>query len=469
MQRLRNILAITAVRLSIVYTLIFSVVAVCIVFYMTASTAGIIRSQIQDSINREVRELASLYEIGGVNAVMLRLERSAAAPSANLYVAADPAGRIFAGNVRGLQPGVIERDGWSRRAFEYSRFETGDAKYRAIARVIELPNRMRLLVGRDLGEPEQFRTVIGRALILSIAAMVLVGLLTWALVGRRALTRLESVSQSTTRILAGDRSERLPVSGVGDEFDRLSTRLNAMLDRINLLDDGLRQVSDNIAHDLKTPLTRLRNKADAALGVAETEIERAALQEIIADSDQIIRTFNALLMISRVESGSSAAELAAQDLSAIVGDVAELYEPVAEHEGFAFSADIAEGIVVRGNRELLAQAISNLVDNAIKYGRSTDGAGSISVTLGAQGATAQIAVFDNGPGIAAEERDKVTERFARLEKSRTMPGNGLGLSMVRAVARMHSGTLEFSDNAPGLRATIRLPLMARGPVEGRSA
>ena len=469
MQRLRNILAITAVRLSIVYTLIFSVVAVCIVFYMTASTAGIIRSQIQDSINREVRELASVYEIGGVNAVMLRLERSAAAPSANLYVAADPAGRIFAGNVRGLQPGVIERDGWSRRAFEYSRFEAGDAKYRAIARVIELPNRMRLLVGRDLGEPEQFRTVIGRALILSIAAMVLVGLLTWALVGRRALTRLESVSQSTTRILAGDRSERLPVSGVGDEFDRLSTRLNAMLDRINLLDDGLRQVSDNIAHDLKTPLTRLRNKADAALGVAETEIERAALQEIIADSDQIIRTFNALLMISRVESGSSAAELTAQDLSAIVGDVAELYEPVAEHEGFVFSADIAPGIVVRGNRELLAQAISNLVDNAVKYGRSTDGAGSISVTLGAQGSTAQIAVFDNGPGIAAEERDKVTERFARLEKSRTMPGNGLGLSMVRAVAQMHSGTLEFSDNAPGLRATIRLPLMARGPVEARSA
>lgn len=468
MQRLRNILAITAVRLSIIYTLIFSIIAVCIVLYMTASTAGIIRGQIQDSINREVGELSSVYESGGVNAMMLRLERNASAPGANLYVVADPAGRIFAGNVRGLQPGVIERTGWTRRAFEYSRFEAGDARYRAIARVVELPNRMRLLVGRDLGEPEQFRTVIGRALILSIAAMVLVGILTWALVGRRALTRLESVSQSTTRILAGDRSERLPVSGVGDEFDRLSIRLNAMLDRINLLDDGLRQVSDNIAHDLKTPLTRLRNKADAALNACDGENERAALQEIIADSDQIIRTFNALLMISRVESGSSAAELTAQDLSAIVSDVAELYEPVAEQEGFAFSCDIAEGIGVRGNRELLAQAISNLVDNAIKYGRSPEGTGVISVTLGVHGAMAQIAVHDNGPGIAAEERDKVTERFARLEKSRTMPGNGLGLSMVRAIAQLHSGKLEFSDNGPGLRAMISLPLLARGPAEGRA-
>ncbi len=206
----------------------------------------------------------------------------------------------------------------------------------AIARVVELPNGMRMLIGRDLGEPERFRVIVMRALAFSLSAMLLVGLLTWILVGRRALTRLEMVSQSTERILSGDRTERLPVSGSGDEFDRLSIRLNAMLDRINTLDEGLRQVSDNIAHDLKTPLARLRNKAEAALAAQDGD-QRAVMQEIIGDTDQIIRTFNALLMISRVESGSVAGELTQQDLSSIVEDVAELYQPVAEEAGFEFS------------------------------------------------------------------------------------------------------------------------------------
>jgi signal transduction histidine kinase len=288
--------------------------------------------------------------------------------------------------------------------------------------------------------------------------MLLVGLLTWVLIGRRALKRVEMVSHSTDRILAGDRSERLPVVGTGDEFDRLSESLNAMLDRINALDEGLRQVSDNIAHDLKTPLTRLRNKADAALHSAGGGDQRVALQEIIGDTDQIIRTFNALLMISRVESGSVAAELNRQDLSMIVEDVTELYLPVAEDEGFSFVTEVESGVTVRGNRELISQALSNLIDNAINHGRAEAGPLRISVRLRTEGGMARVEIADSGPGISPEDHKRVTERFTRLEHSRTRPGNGLGLSLVRAVAQLHSGVLEFGSNEPGLKATLALPL-----------
>lgn len=460
MQRLRNFLAITSVRLSIAYTLIFGFVAVLIVFYMTGATANFFRRQIKASIDQEVVQIARIYESGGASGVIRRIERYASGPGANLYVVADQNGDIIAGNVQDIAPRIIGQTGWTERPFAYSRFGADqERQHVAIARIVEMPNGMRLLIGRDLGEPERFRVVVSRALAFSILAMLVVGLLTWVLIGRQALRRVNMVSRSTDRILAGDRSERLPVIGSGDEFDRLSSGLNAMLDRINLLDEGLRQVSDNIAHDLKTPLTRLRNKADSALHGAGGEAERqAALQEIITDTDQIIRTFNALLMISRVESGSVAAELSRQDLSAIVEDVAELYMPVAEDEGFEFTSEVEPGIAVRGNRELISQALSNLIDNAIKHGRPEDGEPRISVRLDDGDGMARIEIADCGPGIAPEDHKRVTERFTRLENSRSKPGNGLGLSLVRAVAQMHSGMIEFQSNEPGLKAVLVLPL-----------
>ncbi len=458
MQRLRTILSITAVRLSIVYTLVFGFVAVLIVLYMTGATANLLRRQIRDSINTEMSQLDRVYEQSGINGLIRQLERRAAAPGANLYVIAAPTGAIVAGNVDEIDQEVLSRTGWTFRPFQYTRFSAeGESEYIAVARIALLPNGMRLLVGRDLGEPEKFRSLVARALVLSIGAMLLIGLLTWVLVGRRALKRVELVSQSTNRILSGERHVRLPVTGSGDEFDRLSTGLNSMLDRINLLDEGLRQVSDNIAHDLKTPLTRLRNKADAAIRTSDPS-QHHTLQEIIADTDQIIRTFNALLMISRVESGSSAAELIQEDFSTIIADVAELYEPVAEEEGFSFDVVMEPGLNVRGNRELLAQAVSNLVDNAIKYGRVDGRASSISLALQRESGFAVLCVADNGPGISAADTQKVTERFVRLEQSRSQPGNGLGLSLVRAVAQLHSGMIEFADNEPGLKAILRIPL-----------
>lgn len=464
MHRLRTVLAITAVRLSIAYTVIFAIVAVALVMYMTGSTFNILRRQIEESINTEIADLAETYEQGGINGLVRTLERSAAAPGANLYVLADPAGEIIAANIRNIETGVINQAGWTGHAFTYTRFQDdGRRQFRAVARVLELPNGMRLLVGRDLGDPERYRAVVGRALFSSLAIMLLLGLVTWFLVGRRALLRLDMVARSTERIMAGDRRERLPVSGAGDEFDRLSVRLNAMLDRIALLDEGLKQVSDNIAHDLKTPLTRLRNKADQALATAaDLDGAREALADVITDTDQIIKTFNALLMISRVESGSAAAELSDLDLSSVVRDVADLYEPVAEEEGFAFSVSVEPDLPVRGNRELLSQALSNLCDNALKYGRTGGRPPRLDISAARTDGRALVSICDNGPGIAPDDRQRVLERFTRLEKSRTLPGNGLGLSLVRAVAQLHGGVLDFADNGPGLKASLALPLSGEG-------
>jgi signal transduction histidine kinase len=262
------------------------------------------------------------------------------------------------------------------------------------------------------------------------------------------------VSRSTERILAGDQSERLPVTGANDEFDRLSVRMNVMLDKILLLDKGLKNVSDSIAHDLKTPLTRLRNKADAALNSGTDSGD--ALSEIIADSDQLIKTFNALLMISRVEAGSQVAEFADLDMSETVADVAELYEPVAEEQGFELATEIDPKISVRGNRELLSQAISNLLDNALKYGASEDGANN-KVLIGLMATKSEIllTIADNGPGIPADKRQEVKERFVRLDESRSKPGNGLGLSLVEAIARLHGAKLELGDHSPGLVVTLK--------------
>jgi signal transduction histidine kinase len=462
LKRLRSILAITSVRLSIAYTAIFGVLAIVIVMYMTGSTVGILRRQIQDSVNGEMAGLMTTYEREGINGVLNAMERSAASPSANVYVLTDPAGLIIAANVRELDRSVLNREGWSRAIFEYVPFQgNDDRRFQAVAKVQRLPNGMRLLIGRDLGEPERFRRIVARAWFLSIAATVLLGLATWFLVGRTALKRLDLVSRSTARILSGDRSERLPLSGSNDEFDRLSVRLNEMLDRIHELDDGLRQVSDNIAHDLKTPLTRLRNKAEAALSARAGEARAGRLREMVADIDGIIGTFDALLMISRVESGSAPAMLAPTDLSAVARDVAELYEPVFEEEGFSFEAAIAEGVALRGSRELLARALSNLIDNALKYGVTDGGKKRIELTLSLADGQARLCVADHGPGIAPQDRKKVTERFARLEESRSRPGNGLGLSLVRAVARLHGGQLELegrADGGTGLRASIVLPV-----------
>jgi len=295
----------------------------------------------------------------------------------------------------------------------------------------------------------------------SIALVVALGLAGGFFVTRRVLRRVDAMTETTRTIMAGDLGGRLAIAGTGDELDRLASNLNAMLERIEGLMHGLKQVTDNIAHDLKTPLTRLRNRCEAALRNATSEADyRAALEATIEESDGLIRTFNALLMIARAESGQAREDMTEFDAAEIVRDVGELYEPLADEKGLALKIDAPGPAPVKGNRELVSQALANLVDNASKYARpeAANGANAeILVTAQGEGDRILLAVADRGPGIAHEDRGRVIERFVRLEQSRSEPGSGLGLSLASAVAHLHAGELRLEDNEPGLRAVIALP------------
>ncbi|MGV1770520.1 sensor histidine kinase [Agrobacterium vitis] len=454
----------TAVRLSALYIILFALCAALLVIYVTALSERLLNQQTRESLQQEVTEIERAYEKGGVENLLRLMERRMRQPGANLYVIAGPNGEFLAGNVSSVEPGVLDREGWTNFPFAYNRYaETGPARpHLAIANVLALDNGLRILVGRDLGEPTKFRILVRKALMVALAIMGAGALVIWFAIGRNALKRIDRVSAASKKIMAGDLGQRLPVSGSGDEFDRLSRSLNDMLERIEKLNEGLRQVSDNIAHDLKTPLTRLRNKAADALAEDDNLLRRQALEGIIGESDQLIRTFNALLMISRVEAGSIAAELSDLDASGIAADTAELYEPVAEEAGYVLASAIVPGITVRGNRELIGQAIFNLLDNAIKY--AGEGGSEIRVELvKAANGEARLSVCDHGPGIAAERREDVVKRFVRLDESRSKPGTGLGLSLVEAVMALHGGRLELSDTdtanseCPGLTATMVFP------------
>ena len=448
--RLAMLYRTTAVRLSALFLLLFAACAAFLVVYVTSMSENLLQQQTRESVAAEAGEINQIFEQAGMNGLLKTLERRARQPGANLYVIASPSGELLAGNVLSLQPGVLDNEGWTQTSFRYQRFEDQDERepHTARAQVFVLSNGLRVLVGRDLGEPEHFRGLVRQALVVALGIMGIGALAIWYLIGRNALRRIDRMSEAGQKIMAGDLSQRLPLGGSGDEFDRLSDSLNTMLGRIEKLDEGLKQVSDNIAHDLKTPLTRLRNKAEAALaGKARAGDLRNALEEIIGESDQLIRTFNALLMISRVEAGQTVAEMSPVDLSRIAGDSVELYEPLAEEANLLLMGRIAENITISGNRELIGQALGNLIDNAVKY---AEGAADpeIRVSLAREGRVAVLSVADRGAGIPEAKHGEVAKRFVRLDESRSKPGTGLGLSLVEAVMEMHGGRLELAATDP---------------------
>ena len=384
MSRFSALMRTTAVRLSTLYLLLFIVGAVALVFYMTNLSASMLAAQTQQSLGEEIGSIGKSYARGGIPQLVRTIDYRSRQPGAYLYLVADPTGRILAGNVESVEPGVLDTDGIIERGFKYRRYgEQGtETEHRAIAVVIALPNGMRLLVGRDLGEPERFRDVVRRSLMLALGIMGVGALLIWLFVGRRALKRIDDVSKASQRIMDGDLTGRLPVNGSGDEFDRLSGNLNDMLAKILELNEGLKQVSDNIAHDLKTPLTRLRNRAEEALSGKKAGPEyREALEDIIGESDQLIRTFNAILMISRLEAGYSSENLENMPVAPILRDVAEMYEPVAEDAGVNLTLGDLDEVALHINRELVGQTISNLVDNAIKYAGGDERIATVSLSM----------------------------------------------------------------------------------------
>ena len=335
-------------------------------------------------------------------------------------------------------------------------------------RVTELTNGFRLLIGRDLEERRRLFGIVAKAAQWSLLVVIVLGLGGGIFVARRVLRRIDAMTGTTQRIMAGDLSGRLPVGRSGDELDRLAENLNAMLERIEALMMGLKEVSDNIAHDLKTPLTRLRNRAEEALARSGSEAEyRAALERTIEESDGLIRTFNALLMIARAESGQARGNMDDFDAADVAKGIHELYEPLAEDDGMTLRVKAAPA-PLHGNRELISQALANLVENAIKYGKPSpvvqplDPAAAartreILIEARREGDSVLLSVTDHGPGIPEADRKHAVERFVRLEASRTLPGSGLGLSLASAVATLHGGELRLGDAHPGLTATLAIP------------
>ncbi len=484
MTALGKIFRTTAFKLSAAYLLVFAIFAFFQIGYIAYNTRVLLARQHIETIETEVSALAAQYRIGGIGRLIRMIDRRSGRPGAGVYLVTDGSGRVLAGNIAGLPPGLLDSPGLHEARYERSetaeeiasrlrrdrggrgRGDRGrDGRHRdefddrAVMQVFMLPGDFRLLVGRDIGEREKFREIFGRVARWSIVVMILLAVFGSYFVSKRVLRRIDSVADTSRRIVAGDLTGRIPLAGTGDEFDRLGESLNTMLDRIETLMRGLTEVSDNIAHDLKTPLTRLRNRVEMALAEKPSvENYRGALEATIAESDDLIRTFNALLMIARVEAGTDEGVLEDLDAGAVLRDVAELYEPVAEEAGIAFSLDTAPNLTVRANRELLGQAFANLIDNALKYAVPEAAVpAAVRIAAVADNDRVLITIADNGPGIPEADRARVLERFVRLEASRSRPGSGLGLSLVAAVARYHGGTISLRDAAPGLKVVLDLP------------
>ena len=462
----------TAFRLTLVYLFLFALFAASLLGYFAWNTRRMITEQIADTVNSELSELNEQYTRGGLRGLVTAVEGRALRPGANLYLVTTPQGQGVAGNVASLAPGVMDRPGWAETF--YKRLEENDATTRnhfALVKVAQISGGFRILVGRDLEERRRLFGIVARAAQWSVLIVIVLGLGGGVFVARRVLRRIDAITGTTQRIMAGDLSERLPVGRSGDELDRLAENLNMMLERIEALMVGLKEVSDNIAHDLRTPLTRLRNRAEEALAQSGSETEyRAALERTIEESDGLIRTFNALLMIARAESGQARDNMTDFDAADVAQGIQELYEPLAEDKGLTLAV-AAEPAKIRGNRELVSQALANLVENAIKYGQpvatplemAADGPVSaakppdILIEARRDGSDVLLSVTDHGPGIPEPDRQRAVERFVRLEASRTQPGSGLGLSLASAVATLHGGDLRLADSQPGLRVTLVIP------------
>jgi signal transduction histidine kinase len=463
---LKRLVGTTAFKLSVIYMLVSAIFAGGLLYYVGWNARRLIDEQIGQTLTAQINGLADQYRIGGIRRLQTIIERRARQPGSFLFLLQGPQGETIAGNITGISAAVmghIPLQETTYQRFEEVEGQTQTSTRGALVRVFVLPGNNRLLVGRDLEERERLNEVLDQAIRILIAALVVFGGLGAFFVARRALARMDAMTATSQVIMAGDLSGRLPVSGSGDELDRLAVSLNTMLVRIGELMQGMKEVSDNIAHDLKTPLTRLRNSAEQALRTGGSKEEyRAALERTIEESDGLIRTFNALLLIARTEAGAGSDSFAAVDVSGLLQDFVEIYGPSAEEAGGALKADVAPGLTVQGNRELLGQVVANLIDNALKYGLPPQAGAPAEIALSAKAEDGQllITVADHGCGIPEDKHGKAVERFGRLDDSRQKPGSGLGLSLASAVAHLHKGRLRLDDNRPGLIVTLELPLQA---------
>lgn len=453
-------------RLALIYLCLFTASVLGLLGFIYWSATEAVTRQIDSTIEAEITGLAEQFNQRGLIGLVQAIKRRAGqdGESRGLYILADENFKPLAGNLTRWPDGSLNENGWMTFRLEIP--DNSEGLNFGRAKVFVLGNRLHLLVGHDIQERTKIAASIRGTIVWSIIITIAISLIGGILMSRSLLRQIDTINMTSREIMAGDMSRRIPIGKQGDEIDEVAGNLNAMLDQIERLLAGMSQISDNIAHDLRTPISRLRTGLESALiGQSDPESDRKAMLKAIEEADNILKTFNALLNIAQAEAGATEAQFGSIDPTALLYDVAELYEPLAEEQGIALELDIPQKgdrvTDLKGDRNLLFQAVANLVDNALKFSPEKS-----RITIALETETAgknsprriRIIVADQGPGIPGKDRERVLDRFHRLEASRSTPGNGLGLSLVSAVSKLHRGSLSLEDNGPGLRAVLTLPI-----------
>jgi signal transduction histidine kinase len=431
----------------------FGVIVSAIFSYVYLSTSAYVRDRSDRAIMTEYLALQGAYERSGRDGLAALIQQRIADRSfaGNVYLLVDPSLAPLAGNLKAWPPAAAAPKGWTEfRAAE----QPPDATNRPLLRAMleTFPNGERLLVGSDISDLDRLTDRIKIAVILGIALIFVLAGVASILVTRRTVGRIESINATSRAIMLSGLDKRIPLRGTHDEWDRVAENLNLMLDRIETLMGEIKQVSDNVAHDLRTPLTRMRGRLEKAYhGPRTGEDDQSLIGDTIADLDAVLRIFSSLTRIAQIEAQARKGAFRTVNLVEITSEVVELYDAAAEQDGTRLRIAGDHEVLVSGDRDLIFDAIANLVDNAIKHGRA---GGEVVVTNETIDGQPVVSIADDGPGIPIDQCEHVFKRFYRLEQSRYTPGNGLGLSLVAAVARLHGARIELLDNEPGLKLRL---------------
>jgi signal transduction histidine kinase len=450
-QRFLGVLTSSPFRIAIVYSIVFAFGAVGLLGAVYFAVSQVVDSSTDNLIEAEVQGLREqVLVLSRADFIELVEQRSQDQDVRGaVYLMVDPQLHPVAGNVPVWPTAAGDQGKWVQFKISVPYGDTS-LDHEVRARRFPLPGGFRMLVGHDVQERQDVKNVMMRGLAAAVAATLLLGLGGGIWMGRRILAQAGAISAVATQIMQGDLSRRLPVRDAEDEINKLALDINRMLEKIEQLTLGMRTVLDSAAHDLRTPLNRLQATAEAAMSqLTPGSMERRVLERVTTEVDRMRSTLDALLRIALAETGTVAREPV--DLSALVESMVELYGPVSEERGLQLQSTVAEGAIIHGSRQLLAQALANLLDNALKF---TPAGGRIKVSLQAANGTVEVIVADNGPGIAADKREVVLGRRVRLDEARKFPGSGLGLSLVAAVAKLHGARLVLDDAQPGLRVTL---------------
>jgi signal transduction histidine kinase len=441
----------STLRLALLAIAVFGAVVVALFGYVYWSTASFVRTRADRAIDAEQVILLQAYQRAGRSGLIAAIGEQIAQNrlAGGRYLLVEPGGAPVAGNLATWPAALAGANGWG----EFTP-ATPHAGRPARATFMTLPDGSRLLVGQAIDDLDAFAHQIETAILLGLTFVFVLAGVASVSVTRRTVGRIEAVNATSRAIMRSGLGERIPLRGTHDEWDQLAANLNSMLDRIEGLMSEVKQVTDNVAHDLRTPLARMRGRLEKAYNAEGiTERERGLIGDTLADLDGVLRMFSSLTRISQIEANGRTDPARAVDLSEVAREVGELFDAAAEDKGSRLEV-VGEGVLVMGDRDLLFDAVANLVDNAIKHGRA---GGRVTVAVARDGGRGEIAVADDGPGIPVHERGHVFKRFYRLERSRRTAGNGLGLSLVAAVARLHGASIDMEDTAPGLKVRLRFP------------